>query len=506
MKKLPEEIEKRLRTCTSFPTPPAVAMQIVELAQDPEIDLATVASAVSADPAIASKVMRIANSALYARRRQSSNLRQALIVLGLNATLTLALSFSLVNSLKQSPPKGFDFIAYWRRALLAATWGKLLAGEAGRRDAEEIFLSSLLQDIGMLAIDKIAPEVYEGVAPFHLDHLAVSKHEKSVINTDHQAVGAWLLKSWNMPDGLVNGVKNSHDINAKDASPENRGYIRAVAMASELADVWLSKNDKVSIHKAGQLAHKQLGIQPKRMAEMFEIIADQLPVAQGIFEMELFENDQLSDISGMAGEILIVRNLQALSEVSDLQQQKSDLENQNEVLEEESNRDALTGVYNRRGFEKLLAKEFAVTTEHHWPLSVVFVDLDNFKTVNDTHGHPTGDAILKEVADLLVANLRETDIVARYGGDEYVLLLPGVDADQARYASERVVTEIRKRSVTTEAGESVGITLSLGLSTYDSGNSFDSAEDLVAAADTALYHSKRNGRDQHTCFAEIKAA
>lgn len=98
---IPEKIAQRLRTCTSFPTPPAVAMQVIALAQDPDIDLARVADTVSGDPAIAAKVMRIANSAMYARRRHSTNLRQALIVLGLNATLTLALSFTLVSTLRR---------------------------------------------------------------------------------------------------------------------------------------------------------------------------------------------------------------------------------------------------------------------------------------------------------------------------------------------------------------------------------------------------------------------
>src|SRR5690606_28189702 len=101
MDELPEHILQRLKTCTTFPTPPPVAMQVVQLAQNPEIDLGLVAQVVSADPAIAAKVMRIANSAMYARRRQSANLRQALVVLGLNATLTLALSFTLVSTLRR---------------------------------------------------------------------------------------------------------------------------------------------------------------------------------------------------------------------------------------------------------------------------------------------------------------------------------------------------------------------------------------------------------------------
>ena len=93
------EIEAHLRSLVNFPSPPGVATHIIELARDPEIEMGKVAKALSMDSALSSKVLRIANSPLYAQRRKSENLRQALVVLGLNATLTLALSFSLVKSL-----------------------------------------------------------------------------------------------------------------------------------------------------------------------------------------------------------------------------------------------------------------------------------------------------------------------------------------------------------------------------------------------------------------------
>ena len=115
------EIEAHLRSFVNFPTPPGVAAHIIELAQDPEIEMSKVAKAVSLDSALTTKILRIANSPLYAQRRKSDNLRQALVVLGLNATLTLALSFSLVKSLRNGKTNGLDFPYYWRRALLTAT-------------------------------------------------------------------------------------------------------------------------------------------------------------------------------------------------------------------------------------------------------------------------------------------------------------------------------------------------------------------------------------------------
>lgn len=503
---VPEALIQRLRTCSSFPTPPPVALRVIELAQDQDIDIGRVADAVSADPAIAAKVMRIANSALYSRRRHSTNLRQALIMLGLNATLTLALSFTLVANLRRNPPQGLDFCAYWQRALLSATWAKLLATEVNRRDAEEIFLAALLQDLGMLAIDRIRPEVYAEHNPFDSEHAHSCEHELALLGTDHRAVGAELLRIWNLPPQLSTALLHSHDNPPQGVPPEQRGAISCIALAGELSELWMSSRDEVAMRRAGQQAHRQLGILPNRLVAMFDEIRQQLPVAEALFEMSLFEGTQLQEITDAAREILMVRNLRALEEVQTLQSRASRLEEENVELKQESSRDALTGVFNRRHFEESLLGEFVSAQRHRWPLSVVFVDLDRFKQVNDSFGHQAGDNMLRAVATLLLDSLRDSDVVARYGGDEFVLLLPGISAESAAQVGARLVREARSRTVDAGNGQKVSITLSLGIATMSLEHPFNGSQELLAAADAALYHSKRNGRDRHTLYTSIEAA
>src|SRR6202041_1314184 len=185
------EIEAHLRSLVSFPSPPGVATHIIELAQDPEIEMGKVAKVLSLDSALASKVLRIANSPLYAQRRKSENLRQALVVLGLNATLTLALSFSLVKSLRGAKSNGLNYQLYWRRALLAGTAARALGDAMRQTLAEEIFLAALLQDVGMLALDQAIPDLYAQGEKLQRDHAALAEHEKKRLQADHAYVGSW---------------------------------------------------------------------------------------------------------------------------------------------------------------------------------------------------------------------------------------------------------------------------------------------------------------------------
>lgn len=155
--------------------------------------------------------------------------------------------------------------------------------------------------------------------------------------------------------------------------------------------------------------------------------------------------------------------------------------------------DAVTGVCNRRHFVTLADREWTRFERYHRPLSMLVVDVDHFKSVNDRFGHDVGDAALARIAQVLLADRRTTDVVARLGGDEFVLLLPETDLDQASIVAERLCAAVRSALV--QAWDrNVGLTLSIGVASATA--SMPGVTALIKAADEALYEAKAKGRNR----------
>lgn len=154
--------------------------------------------------------------------------------------------------------------------------------------------------------------------------------------------------------------------------------------------------------------------------------------------------------------------------------------------------DGLTGLYNYRQFHHLLDHAFAVGSRYLEPLAVLMLDLDHFKHVNDAHGHLVGDLALRTMAELMHDHMRRSDVAARCGGDEFVLLLPRTGASQARAFAERLRTEVRALRVPSDQG-ACRLDCSIGIASTETCNA-TAPDDLVAAADHALYTAKRDGR------------
>ncbi len=493
-----EQLKNKLKTAVNFPSPPAIAQQIIALASDPDVDVVKIATAVSRDPGLTAKVLRVANSPLYSKRRKSENLRQAIVVLGMNATITLALSFSLVATYKTGKGARIDYGRYWRRAILSASAARTFGMLQNVRSIDDLFLAALLQDIAILAIDRLQPDFYSAL-PLSANHAQFIAHEVQTLGADHAELGAWLLEFWKLPESLSEIVKLSHSPAGSDINTPIGIAARCVALGSECVEVLLAADGAADIKCLSERASEWLGINSQTLSDAMSGIVGEIPEIERLYDTSIMDPESANAVLEQARDLLMIRNLQALGEVTALKETSASLEAHAVDMEEKQRRDSLTGVFNRRHLDEVLDREYRSAVAGDWPLSVVFADLDRFKLVNDTYGHPAGDAVLVATAKLILDVVRDSDCVARYGGEEFVIVLPGVAAETAAKICERLLDRLRRaRHEFKEA--SIVATASLGLATHSSRTPFQSVAQLIEAADRSVYAAKKAGRDRLVCF------
>jgi diguanylate cyclase (GGDEF)-like protein len=204
----------------------------------------------------------------------------------------------------------------------------------------------------------------------------------------------------------------------------------------------------------------------------------------------------------MVSALSIVANLMIQSDMAQILRQNRRLEEGEALLREQSVRDHVSGLFNRRYLEETLERELRRADRDGSSVGVIMLDLDHFKELNDTYGHAAGDLVLGEVGALMRANLRYADIACRYGGDELTLILPKAPREAVTERAEFLRNAVAQLRLTSGGAQLPAVTLSAGVCVFpEDGRSW---ADLVAAGDAALYRAKREGRDR-VCDAAANA-
>lgn len=219
-----------------LPSLPAVALELIELVQNPDLDVAELVETVLKDPALASKVLRTANSSFYAQARKVSTMNQAIVLLGLNDVQSLALSFSLVDGLRTARRGGFDHDAFWRRSLIAAVAARLIARRVEHHHVEEAFLGGPLCRLGVLALSSTIAERYDPLSSeAGGDYRRLRTLEEAALRFTHADAGERLATLWKLPAALAAAL--SH-VDSPDLAPDEvRWFVRMVAVGDSAAEV-----------------------------------------------------------------------------------------------------------------------------------------------------------------------------------------------------------------------------------------------------------------------------
>jgi diguanylate cyclase (GGDEF)-like protein len=466
-----EFLIQQLRTCTSLPTLPIMAVKILKLASHPDTCSTHIADCLAFDPALSAKILKIANSPLYIKDHPALNLRHAVNRLGTNAAITIALSFSLVRNLKNYNEE----VLFWKRSILSALACRALAQRFGF-DEHDLLLAGLLQDIGILAFRSILPDRYAELNNI-TDHDELLKLERRKFGAGHDEVGYWLLKKWRLPDHLVLACLASHVIpsfNKASGTPNS-----CVAASGYLADAFLKQDDVNAVQKATDAAQRCLGMDADTTLETLRNMTVSAKEFEDLFDLQFMDVDHAEVVLHELKELITITHLRTWADI-----------------EERKQRDPLTDVYNRGYFDEAFNQAFAASARRSGALSVAFIDIDNFKKINDTYGHSAGDNVLVTASNLIASQIRRCDVFARYGGDEFVLLFPETSEEAAWTVLSRI-KETLESSPYLIGDTTHYTTLSVGLASHiDKATRYKTTEDMLKAADNALYMAKRNGRNQ----------
>ena len=482
-----DQLVKKITQCAALPSLPAIALQVLELAQKDQVDITEIARIISRDPALSSKILRTVNSTFYGRSQSISTISHALVILGLQSVKSLVLGFTLVTNLAQNKSKGFKHLPYWRRSVYAATAARAFAAKLQIVQQEECFLAALLADIGMLVLDQVLGAEYSAVHEKAAGHQSLVTAEAAALGMTHADVSGILAEHWKLPPVLAVPMASHHNPDAV-ADEGLRKLAEVVSIAGRCADVFVEDDAADAIAFVRKFCKEQCDIAQDECDKMLDEICTRTKEVAPLFEISISSSTNYDAILRKANETLVELTLKT-------QQKAANLEQQNHQLKEQAAIDGLTNLANRARLDQVLAAQFDAAARSAKSLSLLMLDIDQFKAINDRFGHPVGDQVIRAVARVVKSAARAHDLAARYGGEEMCIVMPATSKATASAVAESIRRAIAARPVQCEHKLSVPVTVSIGVATYEPGGPFKQAAHLVKASDLAVYAAKHAGRN-----------
>lgn len=485
-----------------LPTLPAVAVEILDLTRDPDVVVEELAYALGKDSVLAAKLLRLANSSLFRRGEPVTTLVDAAVRLGLQTVKLMTLSFTLADVIPRSATARFDYTAYWRRSLVTTVAARSLARLSKSAYEDEAFVCGLLSHIGELVLAETAPARWADATSRNGGRPPGPALQRELLGLDHMEAAALLLQSWDLPEVIWRSVRHhgAPDDVPGDAPEAVRELARILDMATEVASFIGGPGDGRQLAKVQALGRRYFGVSSA------ETDAFVVALEGGIVETAMLLNTRLPAVESY--DFLLERARRqllavSLDTVADLQAstlRAQELERRNSELLDSIQRDPLTSLPNRGGFDQFLreAIDARVARRDASSLGLLMLDVDEFKRLNDRHGHPVGDEVLRAVARSIRAGLRADSLAARYGGDEFGVVVPGVDLAGLESVAERIRIRIGEKPVEVD-GERIAVSVTVGGALLRTVRTQRAARTLLARADDCLYQAKRAGRNCSVC-------
>jgi diguanylate cyclase (GGDEF)-like protein len=502
------EIEKAFADA-KLPTSPALALRIVQLSKDPDAGIRDFAELLSADPALAARLLQAANAAETGQRQRVTTLERAVTLLGTRRVKSLALGFQLVAHLDRLGGAKFDMPRFWQHALVRGCLARALAEAYVPAHADEAFLVGLLQDCGIIVLVQVLGAEYaELVQDGGRTPSALLEAEAAEFPHTHvDAVGA-LMAAWKLPTEIADPIERHHLAPDPDELNDDFAKLHAVSYVVGTTSLDSALEGTDADRSLAETAARLFDFDEAQWQAIQEKAATEYAASAAIYGDKLAQDVDVLDILGEANRQLSRVADETEQRVADLMvAQERMLGNHQRVAKslreyrERAAIDPLTGLLNRGALARQLRTLVADRSREICQFGVVFLDLDDFKSINDVYGHVVGDQVLKAAAGILHAVVGDRGIVGRFGGEEFVAVVPHASAEAVCALSNQIVERMRASEPAT-LGIANRLTVSAGAVWCDL-VSVQSVEDMIAHADVLMYRAKRAGKDR--CVFESRS-
>lgn len=465
----------------------SLALQIVQAAVQPDASVHNLASLAGKDAAFSLRVLSLINSPVHGFARKVTDVQHASALLGVRGLQNIALGLTVTDMV----PTGANGEALLTIGLRRAAAGRLLSERSGIGVPADHFTAGLVLEIGLLAVARKDLDLAGKLARVPAGSRPIRERAASL--EPHPTSGATIAREWHLPPELAFAIEHHHD-----ATLPQEPFAR-IAWVAEKVAASFEGGDVASLRQDALFAITQLGIPRSDGETILASLPGLVKEAAQAFERNIGAQPDINAVLTDANAALVDLNRtyrELITGFEDLVEEKDRLIKRlaeaNARLEMLAMTDALTGLLNRRAFEDAATRDVSRATRSGAPLSLCILDVDYFKRVNDEHGHPAGDAVLRSIARSLVSCLRKGDLVGRLGGEEFSILLNATPIAGATLVADRLRAKIEATQVTHDA-KILHVTASIGVVELASGEAYPAA---MARVDSALYEAKQGGRNR----------
>ncbi|MEE8575469.1 MAG: HDOD domain-containing protein, partial [Thermodesulfobacteriota bacterium] len=366
-----------------LPSLPIIALKIIDAVKSEDFSTRELAAAISADPALAAKTLKLANSAFYSQDTNVDSIEKAVILLGNEALKNIALSFVVVQDYKNED-KGFNYDTFWRSSITAAVTSDTLCKKIGRKGREEAFTMSLLMDIGQIVMYSCRPTEYKQVLKeSDITDVDLVEIERTVFGYDHQEVGMQLLKDWGIPASIYMPIGFHHS--PRGCPPEYIESTQLLRIARIASLLYNSDNTSDAADNLKRILMDKYEFTEDDVTTFIDTIAERTLEQLSTFDVDSGEMKPYSQILQEANQELINLNMsyeQLVVKLRESNERKKNLARElksvNQKLRALVYRDPLTGLYNHRFFFNMINKEVKRAERYAESFSLIIFHIDRF--------------------------------------------------------------------------------------------------------------------------------